>query len=203
MTTPESEARPRSKGLLWSVVLLVLLAAGLLGGASSLDWVQQLHRSQFGTETEVGIAGGVLRPELGPVALAALAAGAAVLATGGFLRRVVGALVVLSGGVLVWRVVQHWQDGTPVPAAPDAPPGSFPVQVLSTDPLGPLLMSAGAVALVAAGLLVVVAAGRMPAMGAKYSAPGAQKKVSHDPDRQMWEDLSEGRDPTTGDDRGR
>lgn len=185
------------------MVLLVLAAAAMLGGASSLDWVQQLYRSELGSDTPIGLGGNLVRPELGPVALAALAAGAAVLATGGFLRRVVGALIVLCGGVLAWRAVQHWQGGTALPAAPDAPPGSFPAQVLSTDPLGPLLMSAGAAALLAAGLLVVVAAGRMPAMGSKYSAPRARKEESRDPDRKMWEDLSEGKDPTTGEDRGR
>lgn len=185
------------------VVLLVLAAAALLGGASAVDWVQQLYRSELSPDSPVALAGSLVRPELGPVALAALAAGAAVLATGGLLRRVVGALIVLCGGVLVWRVAQYWQGGTELPAAPDAPPGSFPAHVLSTDPLGPLLMSAGAVVLLAAGLLVVVAARRLPAMGSKYSAPSARKEESRDPDRKMWEDLSEGKDPTAGDDRGR
>lgn len=184
-------------------MLLVLAAAALLGGASSVDWVRQLYRSELGSDTPVALGGDLVRPELGPVALAALAAGAAVLATGGFLRRIVGALIVLCGGVLVWRVVQHWQGGAELPTAPDAPPGSFPAQVLSTHPLGPLLMAVGAVVLLAAGLLVVVAAGRMPAMGSKYSAPSARKEESRDPDRKLWEDLSEGKDPTAGDDQGR
>ncbi|MGP4020228.1 Trp biosynthesis-associated membrane protein [Saccharopolyspora sp. 5N708] len=204
-TEPESEPGPRpvrSKGLLWMVVLVVLIAAGALWGASALIWVGQRFRTPFGTEVTAGVTGADLRPELVPVALAALAAVAAVLATGGLLRRVVGALVVIAGGLLAWRVYQQFNFGWfAYGTAGSVPPGSTPIGQMSTQPGGPLLMTAGAVLLLVAGLLVVFRAGRMPAMGAKYSAPGTAKPKSHDPDRQLWNELDAGRDPTEDQDR--
>ncbi|MCI2420470.1 Trp biosynthesis-associated membrane protein [Saccharopolyspora sp. K220] len=198
---PGSEPGSRSKGLLWTVVLLVLAAAGVLWAASALVWVGQRFRTPFGTEVMAGSTGADLRPELVPVALAALAAVAAVLATGGWLRRAVGVLVVIAGGLLAWRVYQQFNFGWFAYGTTDVPPGSTPIGQISTQPGGMLLMAAGAVLLLVAGLLVAFRAGRMPAMGAKYSAPGAAKPKSHDPDRQMWNDLDAGRDPTDEQDR--
>lgn len=197
-----SASEPRSKGLLWSVLLLVLAGAGALWGASGLNWLSQRFRTPMGTETTSGVTGAVLRPELVPMALAALAAVAAVLATGGLLRRLVGVLIALAGALLAWRAYQQFSGGWFAYAAGDVPPGSTPIGELSTSPFGPLLMGLGAVLLLIAGLLVVVRAGRMPAMGARYSAPGAAKEqTSQDPDRRLWNELDAGRDPTDEDDR--
>ncbi|TWG08715.1 Trp biosynthesis-associated membrane protein [Saccharopolyspora dendranthemae] len=200
--TSASEPVPRSKRLLWSVLLLVLAGAGALWGASGLTWVGQRYRTPFGTETVSGATGAVLRPELVPMALAALAAVAAVLATGGLLRRLVGVLIALAGALLAWRAYQQISGGWFTHAGGDVPPGSTPIGELSTQPAGPALMALGAVLLLIAGVLVVVRAGRMPAMGARYSAPGAAKEQqSQDPDRQWWNELDAGRDPTQEDDR--
>jgi tryptophan-associated transmembrane protein len=204
-TEPESEPSPRperSKGLLWTVVLLVLAAAGLLWGASALIWIGQRYRTPYGTEVTAGITGEDLRPELVPMALAALAALAAVLATGGWLRRAVGVIIALAGALLGWRVLQQFTFGWfGYGTSGDVPPGSTPVGEFASQPYGPLLMTGGALLLCTAGVLVAFRAGRMPAMGSKYSAPGAEKQESHDPDRQMWNDLDEGRDPTDDHDR--
>ncbi|GAA4618947.1 Trp biosynthesis-associated membrane protein [Saccharopolyspora hordei] len=201
MTTgPGSEPR-RSRGLLWLVVLLALAAAGTLWGASALVWAEQVFRGPFGNEVPVELRGADLRAELVPMALASLAAVAAVLATGSWLRRAVGALVVVAGAVLAWRSVQLLTGAAPVSSAPGAPPGSTPVGEVTAQLPGPLLVLLAALLLVVAGVLVLVRGGRMPAMGAKYSAPGTAKRASHDPDRQMWQDLDAGRDPT--DDRPR
>ncbi|WP_433869579.1 Trp biosynthesis-associated membrane protein [Saccharopolyspora sp. CA-218241] len=196
-TEPRSEGPRTSKRLLWSVVLLMLLGAGLLWAAGSVEWASQAFRLQFGGERRVGASGGDVRPELVPLALAGLAAVAAVLATGGWLRRVVGALVVVAGGLLVYRAVGQIDFGWFAGAGPGLPPGSTPIGEPSLSPIGPLLMSVGSVVLLGAGLLVVLRGGRMPAMGAKYAAPGEQRAtVSHDPQRRMWDELDEGRDPT-------
>lgn len=200
-TEPGSERPARSRGLLWAVVLLVLASAGSLWGASALIWVGQRYRTQFGNEVSAGMTGGDLRPELVPMALASLAAVAAVLATGGWLRRVVGVFVALAGAVLAWRAVQSFDGGWFAYGPDGVPPGSVPVGAAAVGPYGPLLMCLGAVLLLVAGVLVALRGGRMPAMGAKYSAPGTAKRKSHDPDRQMWQDLDAGRDPTDDQDR--
>ncbi|SFS33174.1 Trp biosynthesis-associated membrane protein [Saccharopolyspora flava] len=197
-----SASEPRSKGLLWAVLLLVLAGAGALWAASGLTWVEQLFRTPMGTDTTSTATGAVLRPELVPMALAALAAVAAVLATGGLLRRVVGLLIALAGALLVWRSYTMFR-GNWFAYLPDgAPPGSTSIGYASTSVIGPGLMVLGAVLLLVAGVLVVVRAGRMPAMGARYSAPGAAKEQkSQDPDRRLWNELDAGRDPTDEDDR--
>ncbi|GAA2355428.1 hypothetical protein GCM10009854_36860 [Saccharopolyspora halophila] len=197
-----SEPEPRSRGLLWIVVLLVLAGAGVLWGASALTWADQQFDTPLGSTMTSGGTGAQLRPELGPMALASLAAVAAVLATGGLLRRLMGLLVVLAGALLGWRGYQTLTGGWFDYVREHAPAGGTPVSEVSTQPAGPLLMLLGALLLVAAGALTVLRAGRMPAMGAKYSAPGtAKERPSHDSDRQLWNELDAGRDPTAEDDR--
>lgn len=196
-------ARPSSaRRLLPAAVLLMLAGAAVLWGASALTWGSQRYSTRFSGEKIAAVSGAMLRPELVPLALATLAGIAAVLATGGWLRRVIGLLIVAEAGLLGWRVAD-WATGAPsLAAAAELPPGSVPVDVVSTNPAGPLLVTLGAALLLAAGLLVVLRARSMPAMGAKYSAPATAKREPRDPDRRLWEALDAGEDPTdsAGDD---
>ncbi|MCA1187112.1 MULTISPECIES: Trp biosynthesis-associated membrane protein [unclassified Saccharopolyspora] len=188
--------RETSARLLWSVVLLLVAAAGLLWGASALTWASRQYRTPFSGEVDAVASGAVARPELVPLALAALAAVAAVLATGGLLRRVVGALTLLGGALLLWRAGTWWFAAAAEFVPPGVPSGGEPVGEPSAAPFGPLLVVLAGLALLAAGALVAVRAGRMPAMGARYSAPGAEKRKSTDPDKRLWDALDEGADPT-------
>jgi hypothetical protein len=201
LTEPESDATPtKSRRLLWTVVVVLPVAAALLWGSSAMYWVGQRYRTPFSGETTSGATGSMLRPELVPLALATLAAIAAVLATGGWLRRLIGLLIVAEGGLLIWRTVD-WHVGGWFAYLPDqVPPGSIPTGPFGANPAGPLLMSIAGAALVVAGLLVMLRTHRMPTMGARYSAPGA-RRVSPDPDKRMWDALDGGEDPT--DDRRR
>jgi uncharacterized membrane protein (TIGR02234 family) len=175
-------------------VVVLPLAAALLWGSSAVYWVGQRYRTPFSGETTAGATGSMLRPELVPLALATLAAVAAVLATGGWLRRLIGLLIVAEGGLLVWRAID-WYVGGWFAYASQAPPGSIPISPFAANPAGPLLMSVAGAVLVVAGLLVMLRSHRMPTMGARYSAPGA-RRVSPDPDKRMWDALDEGEDPT-------
>lgn len=201
MTTERGSDAPRtpSRGLLWTVVLLMLLASVLLWAASSAGWLEQRYRTLIGREDVTNIDGAQVLPELVPIALAALAAIAAVLATAGWLRRAVGLLVVLAGGVLGWRVVGDL--ALTELARKRVPQGATPVGSPDFSPTGLVLVSAATALLLIAGVLVLFLAARMPGMGAKYAAPGAAKERVKDPDRQMWDDLDEGRDPTEGEHR--
>ncbi|MFR9731677.1 Trp biosynthesis-associated membrane protein [Saccharopolyspora sp. MS10] len=195
-TAPVDRSRARSARLLWVVVLLLVAGAGLLWWASALTWSSRPYRTSFSGDVTAAATGGQVRPELVPLALAALAAVAAVLATGGWLRRAVGALTMLGGVLLGWRVVS-WLAGPAADATPPgAPAGAEPVGELVRSPHGPALVLLAALALVGAGLLVALRATRMPAMGAKYSAPGAERPKSTDPDKRLWDALDEGADPT-------
>lgn len=191
-----AKARHRGRRLLTSGVLMLLVAAALLWGASAATWADQRYRTPFSGERTGTLTGGMLRPELVPLALATLAAVAAVLATGGWMRRVVGLLVTLEGALLVWRLLGWLSGPVAAPPVPAAPPGSEPIEQVATGPLGPALMAAASVALLVTGVLVTVGARRMPAMGAKYSAPASARRDTRDPDRRLWDALDEGDDPT-------
>lgn len=199
MTEQASEPGPpaTSARALWSVVLLVLAAALLLWAASALTWATATFRTPFSGDVPSAVSGSVARPELVPLALAGLAAIAAVLATGGLLRRVVGALTALGGLLLGWRAVSWFRTGpAEVPPGPGVPPGSAQIGVQTAAPYGPLLVALAGLALLAAGVLVAARAHRMPGMGARYSAPGARKQSRGDPDKRLWDAQDEGTDPT-------
>lgn len=180
-----------SRRALGAAVLVPAVAAVLLWGASMVTWGSQRFRTPFSGDVTYSATGATVRPELVPVALAALASIAAVLAAGRWLRRVLGVVFCLAGALLVWRDV----DRAPMSAYPGVPAGSTPIGAVSASPLGPLLLVVAAVALIGAGVLIVRYAGRLPEMGAKYSAPGAKRRAL-DPDKRLWDALDEGHDPT-------
>ncbi|MFD1147472.1 Trp biosynthesis-associated membrane protein [Saccharothrix hoggarensis] len=158
-----SDARPGRRPL-WIVVALLLLGAAALGGASGVTWDASADRS-----------GADVLPALTPLALLCLAAIAAVVALSGWVRRVLGVVVLLAGATAAFQAV-----GT------DGPPTG----------LG--LVFAGAVSVVAAGAVLVVRGSAMPRLGAGYQAPGAAAKTA-DPERDLWNALERGDDPTERD----
>ncbi|TQM44700.1 Trp biosynthesis-associated membrane protein [Pseudonocardia cypriaca] len=153
----------------------LVLSAVLLWAGSATVWYRVLRPGAAPVE----LTGASVAPWLGGTALLALAGVAGVVATGGVLRRLVGALLGLTGaGVLVLGVRALLTD-------PNA-----------TDATGaPLLAVAGALVLLAVGIAVLVRERRLPRLGARYAAPG-ERRVERDPDRAAWEELDEGRDPT-------
>lgn len=183
--TPERAApQAKAKRPLWIAVVGLLLGAAALWGSSQLVWFAEFR--------DGGVRGTVLYTEIGaqravaliPLALLALAGTAGLIATGGWPRRVLGAVLGVAGIAAVWIGVAGgsfagFADGLPV------------AQLLSARGLAIL----GGILVAAGGLTAIKGAGRMPRLGAKYSAPGA-KRAKKDPDTELWEALSEGQDPT-------
>jgi hypothetical protein len=108
------------------------------------------------------------------LALLALAGAGGAVAVGGWARRAVGAVVVLAGLAGGWQALASAGAG-----------------------LGRWTAVLGAVLLVLAGVLTVRWAAALPTLGARYRA-AAPAERSGDPDKDMWDGLSEGRDPTVG-----
>jgi MFS family permease len=140
---------------LWIVALLLVGAAAALWGSTRLSW------------------GTAETPRFGEaLALVALAGFAGAVAVGGWVKRVVGAVVVaaglLAGGVTL------------------ATGGSG---------AGRWIALLGAVLLVVAGFLVIRQAARLPTLGARYQSANA-RPASGDSDRDMWDGLTHGEDPT-------
>jgi hypothetical protein len=106
------------------------------------------------------------------LALVALAGFAGAVAVGGWVKRLVGAVVV-AAGLLAGGVT------------------------LATDGTGPgrWIALLGGVLLVAAGILLIRLAPRLPTLGARYQSANARRK-SGDGDRDMWDGLTHGEDPT-------
>jgi uncharacterized membrane protein (TIGR02234 family) len=174
-------------------VLVLAVAALALWGASAATWASQRYQTPFTGVISYRATGAALRPELVPLALVALASIAAVLATGRWLRRVLGGLLVVIGLLIVWRGVA----GPTTGSYTGMPAGSSPVGEPSVNVFGPVLMVIAGVVLLASGYLIARYARRMPEMGAKYAAPGT-KPVVKDPDKQLWDALDQGEDPTDG-----
>lgn len=190
-----------SRRALLSTVLLLVAAAAALGGASALGWALVGFQVPFRGIVELRVVGSDLLPALGPLALLALAAVAAVLATGGWLRRMLGVLLVFAAVPPGLGVLRMGEEGRLVEAALSTdrlsaravPDGS--VTVLFA---GPATGAAGVVLLAVAGLVLVWSGHRMPRMGRRYRAP--VPRTGDLQDRELWERIDAGEDPTAPDD---
>lgn len=184
---------------LTATLLALALAALGLWVATRLVWLRASYQSALRGAITTQATGADVRPELGAVAMLAIAAVAAVVATGGWPRRVLGVVVAAAGGWATWQSVTilvgspaGWFAYAPLPPGPssDAVASGSPVRTAA-----PLLALGAAVLLVAAGVAIVGWARAMPRLGARYSAPGASAPV-RDRDTEWWKALDAGEDPT-------
>jgi uncharacterized membrane protein (TIGR02234 family) len=178
-----------------AVTVLSLLLAGLLLWVSTrMVWVRAGFTGSLRGSVTVPVTGAQLRPELGALGLAAVAAVAALLATGSWVRRALGVLVALGGGWALWLAVSVLFGSG---AAEDVTPPS--VDAVRTGVAirtgAPLLAALAAVLLLVAGVGTVCWARAMPGMGRRYGAP-ATARAAPDPDREWWSALDSGDDPT-------
>jgi uncharacterized membrane protein (TIGR02234 family) len=169
----------------------------------------------------VPVSGQDLVPVAGALAVASLAGLAAVIATRGLARRLVGVFLAVSGALTVLLVSAHVSTAdvlaaaraTPVSQAGSAtagggtgaaagaatgasPPGVGAVHVvLVAFPWRPLAV-VGGLAVLAAGILVAWRGPRWPAMSSRYSRSGGGDPQPVADTAALWESLSRGVDPT-------
>ncbi|MDQ3789686.1 MAG: Trp biosynthesis-associated membrane protein [Actinomycetota bacterium] len=169
-----------TKRPLWMIAVLLLGAAAALWGANELSWIP----SEPPPPPDDPGGGALLspgkiyepdRPGFAVVAWLALASLAGVFAVGGWPRRLLGAIVVVAGGWVCWEAIRT--------------AGTFDLFT------GRGLALFGGLLFLAAGALIVVHAATLPTMGARYERANARRR-SGDPDKDMWDGLSEGEDPT-------
>jgi uncharacterized membrane protein (TIGR02234 family) len=188
-------------------VTLLALALGAFGLwlATRLVWLRAAYQSPLRGSVTSQATGAQLRPELAAIALVAVAAASAIVATSGWARRLVGVLVAAAGGWAVWLSLAP---GAAVPGsagarsagagsgtAVDGPPADAVAVGLPVHTAAPLLGVGAGLLLVAAAAGVVCWANAMPKLGARYAAPGAARRVP-DRDTQWWDALDAGQDPT-------
>ncbi len=166
----------RQRGLSISVATL-LAGGGLALLAGSQVWLTvTVHRQQPLPDVVARLPGRTVEPATAGIAVAALAAAVALIATAGLWRRIVGVLVVAAGIALGWRsaagisasparaltlVLQH-RAGT----------------VLNTTDVGvdrivawPLLSAAAGVLVVLAGASAALSGHRWRGLSSRYEAP--------------------------------
>ncbi|GAB1514360.1 Trp biosynthesis-associated membrane protein [Actinophytocola sp. KF-1] len=167
-----------AKRPLWIIAVLLLGAATALWGATELSWLPG-GPAPADPGGDAILSPGIVvepdRPGFTAVALFALASLAGVFAVRGWPRRLLGAVIVVAGGWVCWAAISA--DGD--------------VDLLTGRGLALL----GGLLLLAAGALIVRYAATLPAMGARYERANAGRR-SGDPDKDMWDGLSEGEDPT-------
>jgi uncharacterized membrane protein (TIGR02234 family) len=187
-----------------AVTLLGLaLAAFGLWLATRLVWLRTAYQSPLRGSVTVQATGAQLRPELAAIALVAVAAAAAVVATSGWARRLVGVLVAAAGVAAVWLSLSPGDAArgtgaggtTAVAGGATGPPADAVAVGLPAHTVAPLLGVGAGLLLVAAAVGMVCWANAMPRLGARYAAPGTARRVP-DRDTQWWDALDAGQDPT-------
>ena len=190
-----------------AVSVLLAAAAGALGLlAGSRPWFDLTVVRDFPLPPAEGtVTGGTVSPVVPGLALVVLAAAAGLLATRRWGRVVIG-LAVLAAGVGMLAATAPWLgdvSGTRLQGlavAVGLPPGA----VGDTRRDGLLLALAAAALAVFTGALTALRSRRWPALGARYDAPGdagregpaARPVTTAGSDREVWDALDRGEDPT-------
>jgi hypothetical protein len=182
------------------VTIAALIAASAsLGGSAALGWAHIDVQAQLLGIVQQRLTGSAVLPALGPLAVLALAAVAAVLASSGRVRWLLGALLlglaVLPTMAVLRALDGRWLADAAMSAAP-RPARSVPVGAATVLFAGPGLAVAGAVLLGVAGVTLVVRGHRMPRLGRRYQAPADRPNGQLPPDGRFWERLDAGEDPT-------
>ncbi|MFI9590904.1 Trp biosynthesis-associated membrane protein [Nonomuraea sp. NPDC052265] len=189
---------------LWAWLALTVLGSCLVLLAAGQVWVRVLGGQ---AADAVAPTGGDLGPVLTPLGLAGLAGVVAVPATKGAGRRVVGALIALCGAgaaagtwaALASATVTGWlREHNAVRAMAGLP--------WEPVPAWPVVAGLGAFLLLAGGVLAALRGGRWTGMSARYERAGEQPgdkatavaapaRRGHE-DRELWDALDRGDDPT-------
>jgi uncharacterized membrane protein (TIGR02234 family) len=211
--TADGHRRRRSHQRVEYLAALVadVLGAGLVLLLGTRYW-QTIRTPGAGRRDVLVVSGRAIDAAPTALALVALAGVVAVLATGGLVRRLIGALVALAGVGVIWRSALAL---SPVDAAharqlvrQKHSRFSFSSTVIphvSTHPVWPVLSIACGVLVVLGGVLIGWRGGGWAAMSARYDAPptgrGARpeddaRRKRHKADAALWSALDRGEDPT-------
>jgi tryptophan-associated transmembrane protein len=192
------ERAPSRKALVATIVALIAASAAL-GGSAAIEWVQMDVQAPLRGIIPVRLAGSAVLPALGPLAVLALAAVAAVLASSGWVRWLLGALLLgaaVPPTVAVLRALdERWLTGAAMSAG-QRPARSVPIGSAMVHFAGPALAAVAAVLIAAAGVALVLRGHRMPRLGRRYETPTARPSGPESLDGRFWERMDAGEDPT-------
>jgi len=191
----------RRRGLVVSLVLVVVGGTGLLLAASRTWWTVTVHSAGLPATTQT-LTGRQAAPATVGLGVLGLAAAAGVLATAGWWRRLIDGIVLVAGtaaAVSAWSLLaaSGWQRAIGWEAAS----GSV-VALRSAWPL--IAMGAGVVMAVGGGLGIGYGH-HWPGWSARYDGGGAAAATptpasSASAPHELWDALDRGEDPTASPD---
>lgn len=198
VTASSAASAPSGGRLLGGVAVALVLAAAALWASSRLTWLTAVWDTPLRGRLDATATGADTEPILVPWALLSLAAIAGVLATSGWARRVVGVLVGVAGA---WALLRGAVGFVPPPTDALPAPARLPGHAVDVTAgvAGPVVAVVGALLMLLPGALVAWRAPDLPRLGRRYDAPGATPGDAGrrpDADRDMWESLDAGLDPT-------
>ncbi len=181
--------------------MLGLVSATATTVAVSRPWVSATASVTGLPPLRAQVDGADVAPLAAALGVVLLASFGAVLATRGWVRRGLGALIVVCGLAVLASVVHPGDVSAAVEQGLSARGWSGGSYDASTSPWR-WVAAAGAVGCVLAGLLVARFGGSWPSMGARYDAVGGQadpKVTSREvvvTESDLWRSIDQGRDPT-------
>ncbi len=183
--------------------LLCLLGAFLVLVAVGREWASvEVAGSGLLPGRDVPVLGSDLAPGVRALGLVALAGVIAVPATRRWGRAVVGGLLALVGAGVVVAAVGVLADLAGAAQDTAAVREAGAAGGSTTGTLWPYACALGGLVVLAAGLVVAVRGRGWAALGRRYDAPAAQA-VRPAGERDIWEALDRGDDPTAADPEGR
>jgi hypothetical protein len=188
-----------SRSTLVVTIAALIAASAALASAAALTWAQVDVQTPLRGIVPVRLTGSAVLSALGPLAVLALAGVAAVLASGGWVRWLLGALLFGAAVLPILAVLQVFDEGTLSEAAmsvADRPARSVPLGTAMIFFGGPTLAAIGAGLLGAASVALLVRGHRMPRLGRRYQAPNHRATSPVTEEGRLWERMEAGEDPT-------
>jgi uncharacterized membrane protein (TIGR02234 family) len=187
--------RSGAAGLLKAVV--VTAAGGLIVlVASGRVWSRITVQIPAAATTRVSVTGHAVEPSLPALGIALLALAAGLVAARGLLRRIVGVVIALVGGIaLAVAIVGR---GSVSSALTSHEVGGLAIPVHGSANGWWVVAAVGGLLAVATGALAAARSGEWAAMGRKYEAPDTTQPTvaKGDPADTAWDALDRGEDPT-------
>ncbi|MDN3351031.1 Trp biosynthesis-associated membrane protein [Actinomadura sp. DC4] len=182
---------------LTTAVLLGGVGAAMIAGFAGRTWATVTEHAGAGLETlDQHLTGRSLSGVIVALGWAGLAAIAALLATRGWARVLIGVLLTAFGVIVAIMSPVAVGHAHVIAAAGEKSNLSRLGGAASVDVHAWWVLSlAGGVLLAAAGVLTAVRGRRWPGMSARYDRPGAARPVGDDP-ASVWKALDRGDDPT-------
>jgi uncharacterized membrane protein (TIGR02234 family) len=174
-------------------VLCCVLGALAILLASGRQWAHTTLGSVAGDHSSLSVTGHQVAPSLPALAFALLPLAAAILASRGLLRRIVGVVIVFVAAAVVGVGVTA--PGDVSSALEHRELGAQGLAVHASANGWWLVATFGGLLGLVAGVLTVFFSEQWSGMGAKYDAPTAPKPTK-DPAAVAWDALDRGEDPT-------